>query len=322
MIIPWHQSHHTLLVQQADAGRLAHGWLVCGSEGLGKVDFVRTIAKRLLCQAPVGAFACGHCNACRLFQEGSHPDWYRVAPLEGSNSIGIDQIREVSDRLVRSPSLGAKQIVCLTPAEAMQSAGMNALLKTLEEPSSASVLFLVSHRPSLLPMTILSRVQRLNMAMPNPDQAHGWLQEQVKDAKGIDMAWALTHSPYKALAYLQNTQIQQQYQGILQALINPQTPWHLWAESFETREDAMLLLDMMLRVLLACLKVRSGGISVLVQACPPSLQQEGIWVMQKRIMATYPLLRAGSGVGLQGAVEDVCMHWQAMWQGKLQQRCV
>ena len=74
----------------------------------------------------------------------------------------------------------------LYPAEALNVAASNALLKTLEEPPSGVVFLLVSARIDRLLPTIISRCRQWPMAVPAPDAAAAWLA-----AQGIDQAPAL-----------------------------------------------------------------------------------------------------------------------------------
>ena len=74
----------------------------------------------------------------------------------------------------------------LYPAEALNVAASNALLKTLEEPPSGVVFLLVSARIDRLLPTIISRCRQWPMAVPAPDAAAARLA-----AQGIDQAPAL-----------------------------------------------------------------------------------------------------------------------------------
>jgi DNA polymerase III subunit delta' len=313
MMMPWHSGHADLLWREAEAGTLAHAWVLAGSEGLGKAQFALHMAKGLLCQKPSGKAACGHCASCKCFEEDAHPDWHHIQSLEGAQSIGIDQIRSISDRLVKSPTMSARQIVCINPAEAMQAAAMNALLKTLEEPASNTLLFLVSHRPRVLPMTILSRVQMLRFAAPSTEVVLHWLSEQVHDKAQVPLAYAICPSPLQALRYLEDEACRLQHQHIMAWLSHRKEPWHLWAETLDGRDAVRLLLDLMLRMLSASLKVMGGEQSVWLKTISAPLDAEALWLMQQKIMEAYPQLRAGSGVLPRGIAEDLCMSWEQLW---------
>jgi DNA polymerase-3 subunit delta' len=136
--------------------------------------------------------ACGQCRSCLLFAAGTHPDFATLSfglRKDGvqRSEIVVDQIRELSARLAMSSQFGGWQIVCIDPADAMNAAAANALLKTLEEPSPQTLLLLVADAPWRLPQTIRSRwLQQLGVgdapaaldaAGGNPGLARAWGQE-------------------------------------------------------------------------------------------------------------------------------------------------
>jgi DNA polymerase-3 subunit delta' len=91
------------------------------------------------------------------------------------------------------------RIVLIHPAEALNVASANALLKMLEEPASGVIFILVAHQLQRLLPTIISRCQKINMPVPNEGQSLGWLEEQgVKNAKQ-QLAY-LEGSPIKVLS--------------------------------------------------------------------------------------------------------------------------
>jgi DNA polymerase III subunit delta' len=100
--------------------------------------------------------ACGACAACTRIARGVHPDVLVIEPGD-SGSIKIEQIREMVDRAAYRPFEGARRVVIVDQADALVAAAQNALLKTLEEPPSASVFVLISARPDVLLPTVRSR---------------------------------------------------------------------------------------------------------------------------------------------------------------------
>jgi DNA polymerase-3 subunit delta' len=97
--------------------------------------------------------------------------------------IVVDQIRGLSAHLAMASQLGGWQVAVIDPADEMNPASQNALLKTLEEPSEASLIVLVADQPWRLSATIRSRCQRVDFAVPAPNDALAWLQ-----ARGIEHA--------------------------------------------------------------------------------------------------------------------------------------
>ena len=201
-IYPWQQQAWDQL--QQSRARLPHAFLLHGDAGSGKTDFATHFANSLLCQRPqAGGHACGTCDACGWFRQYSHPDFRRVRPEildegdagdaeEGdaeprkaakttktpSKDIRIEQVRALAGFMNLSTHRNGMRVVLLYPAESLNTASANALLKTLEEPPPQTVILLVCHRVDRLLPTILSRCRKFAMPMPDHAQALAWLQDQ------------------------------------------------------------------------------------------------------------------------------------------------
>jgi DNA polymerase III subunit delta' len=100
-----------------------------------------------------------------------------------SKEIKIDQIRALSDFMNVSTHRQGMRVIVLYPAEALNTAAANALLKTLEEPPPHTMFLLVSNSLDRLLPTILSRCRKFPLTMPAPEEAVAWLTQQgVNDA--------------------------------------------------------------------------------------------------------------------------------------------
>jgi DNA polymerase-3 subunit delta' len=208
-LYPWQTSSWHQLQQLRE--RLPHAILFHGPEGIGKTLFAERFAKSLLCQSPTSeGEACGSCDSCGWFEQYSHPDYRRVRPealdedeggeagegegaehgegkkpktAKPSKEIKIDQIRALGDFMNISTHRHGMRVVTLYPAEALNTAAANALLKTLEEPPPSTMFLLVSNSLERLLPTILSRCRKFALAMPSMQDAQAWLAQQgVKDA--------------------------------------------------------------------------------------------------------------------------------------------
>lgn len=206
-LYPW-QEGAWLQLQQLRA-RLPHAILFHGATGIGKTAFAERFAQSLLCQAPVdNGHPCGQCASCGWFSQYAHPDFRRVRPEaldddgaeegddageagEGKKSskaakapskdIKIDQIRALADFMNISTHRHGMRVIVLYPAEALNTASANALLKTLEEPPPSTIFLLVSNSLDRLLPTILSRCRKFALNMPSQDQALAWLRAQKVD---------------------------------------------------------------------------------------------------------------------------------------------
>jgi DNA polymerase III subunit delta' len=178
---PWHVEHWTRLQARRQRDALPHALLLCGPRGLGKRDFLRRFVRGLLCQHPNDGDACGRCRSCLLFDAGTHPDYVALSyglRKDGvqRSEIVVDQIRELSARLSKASQFGGWQIASIDPADAMNVAAANALLKTLEEPASQTMLILLADEAWRMPATIRSRCQRIDFQRPDEQAALAWLQ--------------------------------------------------------------------------------------------------------------------------------------------------
>ncbi len=191
---PWQRAVFDAASAAAAEGRLGHALLLVGPEKMGKGEVAQTLAKRLLCASPADGFACGQCRSCRQFEAGTHGDFSRVSfePNDKGDKlrseITVDQIRRLGQWFSLTPQLGGAQVALIAPAEGMNHAAANALLKTLEEPSPGRFLLLVCSEPGRLPATIRSRCQRLEFRLPAREQARAWLSGQGYSEAEIDPA--------------------------------------------------------------------------------------------------------------------------------------
>ncbi|XUW89880.1 DNA polymerase III subunit delta' [Burkholderia sp. M6-3] len=207
MIYPWQSDDWNRLQQLRD--HWPHALLLHGQAGIGKLRFAQHLAQGLLCEDPRdNGEPCGACVACNWFTQGNHPDYRIVVPEalaaeagigigngadekaekadgeEGkktrapSKEIKIEQIRGLLDFVGVGSHRGGARVVVLAPAEALNIAAANALLKTLEEPPAGVVFLMVSARIDRLLPTIISRCRQWPMSLPAPQAATQWLAAQ------------------------------------------------------------------------------------------------------------------------------------------------
>lgn len=237
-LYPWQQQAWTQLQQLQ--GRWPHAILLHGPEGIGKKVFAEWLAQALLCEAPqTDSQPCHTCASCTWFSQYSHPDYRRVRPenLEidpteseaeeestqasktsktskasktPSKEIVIDQIRRLSDFMTISTHRQGRRVIVIYPAETMNVAAANALLKSLEEPGPNTNFILVTNSIDALLPTLISRCHQFALTLPNKEQALRWLSEQEISAPEQFLA-EQGGAPLAALtAFESDTQEQQQ----------------------------------------------------------------------------------------------------------------
>lgn len=211
MLFPWQQDDWQRLAATFD--RLPNAWLLTGPGGIGKREFAHAVAKSLLCEArgPAG-HACGQCQACHWFEAGNHPDFRLLAPQqddeddEGKDGkpakrklpvIKIDGVREVIDFAHLSSHRGGRRVVVVEPAESLNPAAANALLKVLEEPPADVVFVLVTDAPQRLLPTIKSRCRQFPLTVPATDIALAWLDGQGLANAAAELAFHGGHPVFE-----------------------------------------------------------------------------------------------------------------------------
>jgi DNA polymerase-3 subunit delta' len=170
--IAGHRRVLSLLSRAIAHDTLPPSLLLAGAAGIGKRRAAAAIAEAFNCLQPRCAGdlemdACGECATCRRIARGAHPDVIVIEPGD-TGTIKIEAIRDAIDRSGYRPFEGRKRVVILDEADAMLAPAQSALLKTLEEPPSASIFVLVSSMPDALLPTVRSRCSTLRFAPLSP----------------------------------------------------------------------------------------------------------------------------------------------------------
>lgn len=139
-----------------------------------------------------GEQACGQCRSCQLLASGYHPDLLRIAPEEGKRQIRIDTIRDVNRFVSQTAQQGGYRVIVISPAEAMNVAASNALLKSLEEPGDKTLFVLLADVPSRVLPTIRSRCQQWPLPSVALDDCLGWLTEQLASDDEARFWWQVS----------------------------------------------------------------------------------------------------------------------------------
>ncbi|CAN5249907.1 hypothetical protein BH10PLA2_BH10PLA2_09190 [soil metagenome] len=183
--------------------RLAHAYLFCGPEGVGKKLFAQELGKAILCEnRGEKLVACGKCPGCIQVEAGSHPDYVTVGRPEDKNDLPIDTIREVCQGFGLKPARGRGRIAVINDADDLNEESSNCFLKTLEEPPPRSLLILVGAAPDQQLATIRSRCQVVTFPpLADEDVRAILLEHEIKEPAELDRLVRFGHgSPGRALA--------------------------------------------------------------------------------------------------------------------------
>ncbi|MEK7723537.1 MAG: DNA polymerase III subunit delta' [Acidobacteriota bacterium] len=179
--------------------RLPNSLLFVGENGIGKKPFALELAKAFVCRNPVDGEACDNCSACLRADKFNIPtptdknkdEFKKVFFSEHSdigivtaykNNILIDAIRSLEAESNYRPYEAKARFFVIDEAEKMNDAAANALLKTLEEPSQTSHIFLLTSRPNTLLQTIRSRCQTVRFAPIDAEEIKNHLLDTKKFA--------------------------------------------------------------------------------------------------------------------------------------------
>ena len=190
----WQSKQWQKITQRAS---LPHALLLRGRAGTGKRGFAIALSQALLCDTPKpDKTACGMCPSCVWFAEGGHPDFKLISPEDTENAddapsssakqktgkksqTSVAQIRQLIDYLsLSNHQVNSRRVVLISPAETLNLASANALLKMLEEPPINTLFLLVTSQPQRLLATIISRCQAIDMPLPSKSESLAWLNKQ------------------------------------------------------------------------------------------------------------------------------------------------
>lgn len=138
--------------------KLAHAYLFTGPRGVGKTTIARLIAKGVNCltDGPTD-HPCNICDNCLQINNGNFMD---MIEIDAASNRGIDEIRELKDKINYKPTKGRKKIYIIDEVHMLTKEAFNALLKTLEEPPEHALFVLATTEPDKVLPTIISRCQR------------------------------------------------------------------------------------------------------------------------------------------------------------------
>lgn len=196
------------------SGRLGHAYLFTGPNQVGKRTVARLAASFLCCEARGdGALPCGECVSCVRIAHGTHPDVFLIEPEVSGVSretaarptLKIHQIRDLRHRLLLTPAVAGLKIGIIDGADALSHDAAHAILKTLEEPSGKTVLFLLCETSYRLLSTIRSRCAEIRFApVADADIALGLEQRGVNSDAAKNIAQWSFGLPGRAIVFTED----------------------------------------------------------------------------------------------------------------------
>jgi DNA polymerase-3 subunit delta' len=168
----------------AKSSGVHHAWLFVGPPGSGRSNMARAFAQSLICKSN----GCGECKDCQLVINGNHPDLSILTT--DKVVITIDEVRTLVASSSLGSSTGGYRVMLIEDADRMAERSSNVLLKALEEPPEKTIWLLCA--PSEMDMlpTIRSRVRKLNLTVPSPQEVATLLveKESVEPVLALNVA--------------------------------------------------------------------------------------------------------------------------------------
>ncbi|MEZ6255340.1 MAG: DNA polymerase III subunit gamma/tau [Patescibacteria group bacterium] len=186
----------TALMSQVSKGKTGHAYLFVGPRGTGKTTTARVLAKALNCAnlSSIGD-PCTKCSACLSIQQGKYLD---LIEIDAASNRGIDDIRDLRDKVKLAPSHGEKKIYIIDEVHMLTTEAFNALLKTLEEPPSHVTFILCTTESHKVPETIKSRCQVFIFKRATSEQ----LVRKLSDIATKEGATNLTSKDFQKIAQM------------------------------------------------------------------------------------------------------------------------
>jgi len=325
---PWlADAWQRLLGAHADS-RLAHAYLITGASGLGTLALALAFAERVLCEAATDAgTACGRCRGCLLTASGNHPDLRLLYPEEERKSIVVEQVRELGEFYTLKTHYGGLKVAVLHPADSLNHAAANALLKLLEEPPAGALILLVAERPGVLPATVVSRCQRLPVALPGWPERRAWLAAELAadaSAPSLDEV-TLAGAPLDLLQSLTSGRARLLDELVAELEAGSRPPWDPLAAARRYADmDARQFVDALERCVGAAALTAVGvaprslalapGTAKRLQQLANTLNLPGFLRFLASIGEARGLMQRSSGVRSSEIIESLWLNWAVVAQ--------
>lgn len=158
-----HKKQINFLEDLLGKNKISQSYLFSGPESIGKFSLAKLFAQAIVSENKNLSLD------SNLYAENKNPDIEILVPeivekkgIIKIKSFEVDRVRLAQKNLSLYPANGKWRVLVINDAHLLNLASQNTLLKTLEEPNSASIIILVTHEDGKILKTVKSRCQKIN----------------------------------------------------------------------------------------------------------------------------------------------------------------
>ena len=177
---PWLDSSWRLVLEGLQSKAAPHAWCIVHPPGVVASELTDRLVRLLLCLNPINHEPCDQCASCQIRE--THPDLVLIEPEGAAGMIRVDSIRNSIDIAYTTASMGGQRVVLVRPADCLNQASSNALLKVVEEPPPGTVFVFQTALPGKLLPTLISRLRMVKVPSPTLE-----ILEKTSQSLGISL---------------------------------------------------------------------------------------------------------------------------------------
>lgn len=144
--------------------KIGHAYVFSGPRGTGKTSVAKIFSRTINCLNPIDGEACQKCDICKNIDDNIMD----IVEIDAASNNGVDEIREIRNNVTLMPSFLKYKVYIIDEVHMLSTSAFNALLKTLEEPPEHVVFILATTEINKVPLTVLSRCQKLDFKKISP----------------------------------------------------------------------------------------------------------------------------------------------------------
>ncbi len=187
-----------ILKSTIKSNKIINGYIFSGNSNTKNYEYARLFAKMILCLDEKQKY-CDKCKSCMMFNDNNHSDYFEINK-ESSESIKIDEIREMQNKIIEKPITSKRKVYVINNAEKMTIEAQNCLLKTLEEPPEFITIILVINSENTILATIKSRCTKIVFTEENEKEL---TEEEKQRYLDLERIFGNTEK-YKSIDLLNN----------------------------------------------------------------------------------------------------------------------